>query len=157
MLKGPVISGFCFPGETASGKLSHVQMIGKTLAAYPFSGARVIGAVAFFHVFFLLAIHPLTSCDHCQCHIQGGWFKSSENWFSNRAVFRQNGLDSMEDRKTVSPIFWAMSTWKLGASPSQLLFNDFKMFLTSHRLFSIFVLNYSETVENRVYLAYKLT
>jgi hypothetical protein len=57
MLKGPVISFFGITRETAARQLAAFQMILQALTAGPFSGTRIIAAVARLKILFFLALH----------------------------------------------------------------------------------------------------
>ena len=57
MFKRAIVGSFRVLGKAAPGELSHFQMIRNTLATDPFSGAGLIGAVAFFKVLLPITFH----------------------------------------------------------------------------------------------------
>jgi len=61
VLERAVVGGFCSLGKTAAGKLSGFEVVGNALAAEALLGTSIIGAVALFHVFFLITFHEFFS------------------------------------------------------------------------------------------------
>jgi hypothetical protein len=57
--KGSVISSLHISGKAAGRQLAAFQVVGQALAAQPLFGASAIGAIAFFKILGLLALHEI--------------------------------------------------------------------------------------------------
>jgi hypothetical protein len=73
MFEGSIKGGFGRLGKATPGKLPRSEVVGNTFTADPFFCAWIIGAVAFFHIFFLIAFH---SPDSFQIGSFNKWFFS---------------------------------------------------------------------------------
>jgi hypothetical protein len=93
MFKGAIVGGFGIIGEAAAGKLSHVQMIGNALTADALLGAGIIGAIASFHVFFLITLHRFLLFSQIfprdECASSGGFVQVVQKFPKPRRVYQQ--------------------------------------------------------------------
>jgi hypothetical protein len=57
MFKGPIVSAFGIRRKKAGRKLPAAEVVAQAFTASAFFGTRFIGAVAFFPIFRLVAVH----------------------------------------------------------------------------------------------------